>query len=215
MAVATDEAVLGLFEHPDGVADALDALRAAGYKPDELTVLSDSPYPEGAFDEEPVRHNLHVYPTIGAVCGVAVGLLVTVGTQLAYPLVTGGKPLLSIPPMLVILYCAGLLGAMIVTAFGVVAESRLPDVRPLPYDSRISQGYLGLRVAPLPGGGRVEAGRDDAARLLRAAGAVDLVTGGGATGGGTMGADAMGASVVDSNVASAGLTNDRGGRRGV
>ena len=177
--VLADEAVLGLFEQPDAVGDALDRLRAAGYEPRELTVLSDSPYPEGAFEEEPVRHNLHVYPIVGAACGVALGLLVTIGTQLAYPLVTGGKPLLAIPPMLVILYCAGMLGAMIAGAFGVVAESRLPDVRPLPYDPRISAGLLGVRVVPIRDDARADPGRADPALLLRAAGALDVVGGAG------------------------------------
>lgn len=193
--VVADEAVLGLFERPEEVGDALDVLRAAGYEPRELTVLSDSPYPEGAFEEEPVRHNLHVYPIVGAGCGVAVGLFVTIGSQLAYPLVTGGKPLLSIPPMLVILYCAGLLGAMIATAFGVVAESRLPDVRPLPYDPRISAGLLGVRVAPIRADGRADADRADPARLLREAGALDIVThsSGGGRGDGASTADTSGA----------------------
>ena len=45
-----------------------------------------------------------MFPLVGALVGFAIGLLWTAGTQISYPLVTGGKPLLSIPPMTVIMY---------------------------------------------------------------------------------------------------------------
>ena len=49
----------------------------------------------------------------GAACGIMLGLLVAVGSQLAYPLVTGGKPILSVPPMVIIMYEGTILGAML------------------------------------------------------------------------------------------------------
>ena len=159
--------LLGLFRDPDAVADALDALRAAGYREQDITVLSDTPYPEGAFGEGETRHSLYVYPFVGALCGFVVGLLVTIGTQLAYPMVTGGKPILAIPPMTIVIYGGTLLGAIVVTILGILVESRLPDLAASPYDPRIAEGYLGVAVT---------AARDDAERLLREAGAVDVVT---------------------------------------
>ncbi len=162
-------AVLGLFERPEQVAEALDRLRAAGFGEHEVEILSGSPYPEGAFGEPPVRHKLYVFPFVGAACGFAVGLLLTIGTQLSFPLVTGGKPVLSIPPMINVLYEGTMLGAIIFTFLGVLFESRLPDFRPTPYDPRISEGYLGVVV-------RRTAGHAAEARAaLRAAGALDLL----------------------------------------
>ncbi|HLH24411.1 MAG TPA: quinol:electron acceptor oxidoreductase subunit ActD [Chloroflexota bacterium] len=162
-------AVLGLFERPDDVAAALDRLRAAGFTGHDLAVLTDSPYPEGAFGEEPVRHRLYVFPFVGAACGFAVGLLLTIATQFSFPLVTGGKPILSIPPMINVLYEGTMLGALIFTFLGALFESRLPDFRPTPYDPRITEGYLGVLV-------RRTAGHADEARAaLRAAGAFDVV----------------------------------------
>src|ERR687886_1297633 len=163
--------LLAVFREPEAVADAMDALRGAGFTGRELTVLSGTPYPEGAFGEEPVRHRLYVFPFIGAACGFAVGLLFTRGTQLSFPLVTGGKPILSIPPMINVLYEGTMLGAIIFTFLGVLFESRLPDFRPTPYDPRISEGYLGV-VVRHPTGHAAEA-RD----ALRAAGALDIIPG--------------------------------------
>jgi hypothetical protein len=163
------EAVLGLFQQPEEVATALDRLRAAGFGAHEVEVLTDTPYPEGAFGEAPVRHRLYVFPFVGAGCGFAVGLLLTIATQLSFPLVTGGKPILSIPPMINVIYEGTMLGAIIFTFLGVLFESRLPDFRPTPYDPRISEGYLGVVV-------RHPTGHAAAAReALRAAGALDLV----------------------------------------
>jgi cobalamin synthase len=48
------------------------------------------PYPEGTFGEEPGTHRVYVFTFVGAACGLAVGLLVTIGTQLSFPMVTGG-----------------------------------------------------------------------------------------------------------------------------
>jgi hypothetical protein len=163
-------ALLGLFRDPTGVAEALDALRAAGFAGGDLKVLSDAPYPEGAFGEEPERHRLYVFPFVGAACGLAVGLLLTIGTQISYPLVTGGKPILSIPPMINVLYEGTMLGAVLFTVFGIIFESRLPDFSAAPYDPRISEGYLGVLVT------RAEGRLGAAERALRDAGAVDIVT---------------------------------------
>ena len=89
--------VLGLFTNEDTAADAMDSLKDAGYGTNEYEVLTDTPYPQGTFGEAEPAHKLFRWPLIGAVCGFIVGILLTSGTQLAYPMVTGGKPILSIP----------------------------------------------------------------------------------------------------------------------
>jgi hypothetical protein len=166
----SSRSLLALFREPEDVARALDTLRAAGFQGRDLEVLSDSPYPEGAFGEEPVRHHLYIFTLVGALAGLVVGVLLTIGTQLSYPLVTGGKPILSIPPMINIIFEGTMLGAIIFTVLGVLFESRLPRLGRVPYDPRISEGYLGVVVAGADG-------RLDAAEsAVRAAGAVDVVT---------------------------------------
>jgi hypothetical protein len=158
--------VLGLYSQPEDAAGAVAALQAAGYATSDLEVLTDSPYPEGAFGEQPAHHRLYVFTLVGAACGFIVGLLVTIAVQIAYPEVQGGKPLLSIPPMLNVLYEATLLGAIVVTVAGVIFESRLPDFSGDAYDPRISEGMIGVLVRR-----RLE----EARQVLREAGAEDVV----------------------------------------
>ena len=169
MATTSSEALLGLFRDPNAVAQALDALRASGFEGEDIRVLSDVPYPEGAFGEQPTRHRLYVFPFVGAACGFSVGLLLTITTQLSYPMVTGGKPILSIPPMVNVMYEGTMLGAILFTVLGIIFESRLPDFGPAPYDPRITEGYLGVLVSRA--GGRIPA----AERALQEAGALEIV----------------------------------------
>jgi hypothetical protein len=164
--MTSNDAVLGLYAAPEAAADAVAGLRAAGFREVDLEVLTDSPYPEGAFGERPVHHHVYAFTVVGAVCGFIVGLLVTIAVQLAYPEVQGGKPLLSIPPMINVLYEATLLGAIVLTVVGVIFESRLPDFGGDPYDVRITEGYVGVLVKRR--GARAE-------ELLRRSGAVDVV----------------------------------------
>lgn len=73
--------------------------------------------------------------------------MVTSMTQMAYPLITGGKPILSLPPMAVVMYEGTMLGAILFTVLGVLFESRLPHKMTEAYDERVSQGLIGVLVS--------------------------------------------------------------------
>ena len=139
--------LLGLFEDPQNAADAITALRENGFPHQDMDVYSGSPFPEGTFGEYEAPHRLYVFPIVGALVGFAIGLLLTAGTQISYPLVTGGKPILSIPPMTVIMYETTMLSAIIFTVLGILFESRLPKRSLGVYDTRITEGYIGIVVA--------------------------------------------------------------------
>jgi hypothetical protein len=160
--------ILGLYREPEQAAQAVDLLKQAGFTSNEFDILTGAPYPGGAFGETPPHHRLFVFPLVGAVCGLAVGFLFTVGTQLSHPLVTGGKPLLSIPPMAIVMYEGMMLGAIIFTVLGTIFESRLPRFRLGLYDRRISEGFIGVLVTCGP------ERLSSAHRALEQAGAVEV-----------------------------------------
>ena len=138
--------VIGLFTEEEAAAGAMDALKEGGYTPSEYEVLTGTPYPEGTFGEAEQVHKLYRFPLVGAACGFIVGLALTTGTQLSFPLITGGKPILSIPPMAIIMYEGTMLGAILFTVFGIIFESRLPRLFMGAYDTRITEGYIGVTV---------------------------------------------------------------------
>lgn len=139
--------LLGVYQDPEEVAETVSRLRSAGYGDNDFDILSGTPYPEGSFGERVAAHKIYIFPLIGAICGFSVGLLITAGTQLSYPMVTGGKPLLSIPPMLIIMYEGTMLGAILFTVIGVIFESRLPRLDLGAYDPRITEGHIGVLVS--------------------------------------------------------------------
>lgn len=162
--------ILGLFQDANYAAEAGDALQRANIPQEDYDFLTDAPYPEGAFGERPERHRLYIFPFVGALIGITAGIILTSMTQMAYPLTQGGKPILSLPPMAVVTYETTMLGAIIFTVLGIIFESRLPRPKMGLYDTRITEGYIGVLVhaeeEQLP---RVSG-------ILTQAGAVDVVT---------------------------------------
>ena len=164
-------AVLGLYQDAEYAAEAGDALQAQGLTNEDYDFLTGAPYPEGAFGERHNSHRLYVFPFVGALCGLTAGILLTSMTQMAYPLVTGGKPILSLPPMAIVTYEGTMLGAILFTVLGIIFESRLPRPRMGLYDDRITQGYIGVLVTCDEG--QVEG----VERALAQAGAADVKRG--------------------------------------
>ncbi|MEC7884533.1 MAG: quinol:electron acceptor oxidoreductase subunit ActD [Chloroflexota bacterium] len=166
------KSVLGLYTEEDSAADALDNLRDAGFEEGEYELLTGTPYPEGTFGEAEPEHHLFRWPLIGAACGFTGGLIITAGTQMAYPLITGGKPILSIPPMAIIMYEGTMLGAIIFTIIGILFESRLPRLFMGAYSEKITEGHIGVTVT-------TEEGRTEVAEeALKKAGAEgDIIRG--------------------------------------
>ena len=161
--------ILGLFEDANYAAEAGDALQAAGLAPTDYDFLTDTPYPEGAFGERHESHRLYVFPLCGALVGLTIGIILTSMTQMAYPLVQAGKPILSLPPMAVVTYESTMLTAIIFTIIGIVFESRLPSFKKGLYDTRITEGYIGVLV------NAEEEQLHQVSGILTQAGAIDVV----------------------------------------
>jgi hypothetical protein len=91
-------------------------------------------------------------------------------TFLLYPLVTGGKTIVSIPPTLIITYEVAMLGALLATLFGGGREMGLLRFPPkVVHDPRIHDGKIALCV-------RVD-GEGQAFRvtsIMKAAGGTDV-----------------------------------------
>ncbi len=140
------EQLLALFRNDSHAALATEKLEKIGVSQDDIEIMTGAPYPEGAFGEHDKGMRLYVFPFIGAICGLTAALLLTIGTQMSYPLVTGGKPILALPAMAVICYEGMMLGAILFTVIGIIFESRLPRLKLGLYDERITEGYVALLI---------------------------------------------------------------------
>ena len=164
MAERTTEGVLGVFAELDAAVEAVGNLRQAGLK----NITAFSPMPSHDLEhalhapESPVR----LFTLVGGLTGAATGFALPTWTSLDWPLVTGGKPILSIPPMLIIAFELGILFGALSTVAGLFINARLPRARTrVVYDPEFSQGHFGVFVS-------ANGKSADARKILTQAGAV-------------------------------------------
>lgn len=136
-----------LFEHLDSTIAACKALRASGHK----RFRAFAPLPEHSLLEDglALTHSpVRVFTLAGALTGAATGFAFTSWTSMDWPLVTGGKPILSIPAYVVIAFeCAILFGALS-TVIGLFINAGLPNFRSrVAYHPECSSGCFGVYIA--------------------------------------------------------------------
>ena len=137
--------LLASFDYVDSAVNAIGELRAAGLK----KITAYMPYPEAqieealGYDQSPVR----VWALAGGLCGAAGGFALTSFTSMDWPLVTGGKPILSIPAYVIISFEMMVLFGVLSTVIGFFINSRLPYIKPMVvYDPEFSAGRFGVYV---------------------------------------------------------------------
>jgi hypothetical protein len=117
--------LLGEFTDVTSVYEAARKTRAAGYKVWDV----HSPFPIHGIDAA-----IGIRPTIlpwlvlcGGVCGAAGGFLLQwYCNTLDYPLLVSGKPLLSLPANVVIIFESAVLCSALTAVFGMLGLNRLP-----------------------------------------------------------------------------------------
>lgn len=136
--------ILAAFDYLDSTVDAVKELKAAGYD-----VTTYSSYPEHhledalGYGQSPVR----VWTLVGGLTGTATGFAFTSWTSMDWPLITGGKPVLSIPAYVVIAFEMTILFGALATVLGMFINSRLPNPTPaVVYDPEFSSGRYGVFV---------------------------------------------------------------------
>ena len=161
--------VVGVFAHVDSTVQAIRDLRARGFG--DLTVYS--PLPVEEIEEEVERQRplsrVRLFTLIGGLTGTASGFALTIWSALKWNLVTGGKPIVSIPPFIVIAFELTILLGGLATLLALLVLGRIPRYCPSPtYDPRFTVDHFGVAVA-CPSD-RAEA----VGQLLRAAGAEEV-----------------------------------------
>jgi hypothetical protein len=131
------------------------------------------------FSPIPSEHLLHAigrglspvraFVLMGGIAGVLAGLALTVGTSWEWKLVAGGKPVVSIPPFIIIMFELMVLFGGLSAALSFFLFARLPQLDPIPgYSERFGADRFGIAV---------ECAEADSARieaLMREAGAEEV-----------------------------------------
>ena len=140
--------ILGIYTYVDVLIDTIKRLRSEGYE--DLRVFSPAPNHEieDALDTGKEPSKVKYFTFCGAILGALVGVCFTVLTSIDWPIVTSAKPIVSIPPYMIIIFeCMILIGGLS-TFLGLLINSRLrKDTPPELYDERFSDNKFGILVS--------------------------------------------------------------------
>lgn len=157
--------MLGVFDGLDGAVEAVERLRKA--KAGKVTVFSPMPSHDLEHALHPPQSGVRMFTLVGGLTGTATGFALPTWTSLDWPLVTGGKPIISLPAWVIIAFELTILFGALSTVLGLFIVARLPNRKPLVvYDPSFSSDQYGVHVVP-------PAGREAEFRqILRDAGAI-------------------------------------------
>ena len=139
------QGILASYEYLDSTVDAIENLKKAGFE----EIKAYAPYPEHhiehalGYGQSPVR----VWTLVGALTGTSTAFAFTSWTSVEWPLVVGGKPIISIPAFIPIVFEMSVLFGALATVIGLFVLSKLPNVKPaVVYDPEFSSGRFGVYV---------------------------------------------------------------------
>lgn len=135
-------AVYGLYDDPHVAQRAVDNLRAAGVADADITVISSEPFDHFEFGHRDAKTAM---PWIAAAAG-AMGLVASYyllgASQMSWPLVTSGMPIVPLWTNLIIIFEMTMLSAIIATVITLLVTAGLPSRGGKLYDREVSDGYI-------------------------------------------------------------------------
>ena len=139
------QGVLGIFTYLDVTIETVKKLRDAGFK--NLRVFS--PFPNHEIEEvmdEP-ESIVRFFTLFGAMLGAACGVGFTVLMSSDWPISVSAKPIVSLPPFMVIIFELTILMGALSTLVGLLVNSRLRKNAPRTmYDTRFSEDKFGVMI---------------------------------------------------------------------
>jgi hypothetical protein len=158
---------MGVYQYEDDFLSAARQLKDAGF--DDLTLMTPIPLHAAEEIQGFGKSNVRRFTLFGALLGGACGFALTVATALVYILPTGGRPIITIPPYLIITYEMTILLGILFTLLGFHVVSGLPAWRDKLYRVESGVDRFTLVVALDDG-----SNADQAENIIRESGAEEI-----------------------------------------
>jgi hypothetical protein len=131
-----------LYTEPEDVQTAVDNLRAAGVAEKEIVVISSEPIEEYEFSHRDKATWLYWIAGGGGALGLTFGTWLTRMSELAWPLPTGGMPIVSWWPNLIVMFELTMLGGILATVITLFITAKIPTRESKLYDAAVSDGKI-------------------------------------------------------------------------
>jgi len=138
--------LMGLFKSSTDTADAIDELHRLGIPDGDVVVISGIPYPERALGRHQEWIRLPYVVLGGALVGFLFGMFLAVVTPALYPLVLGGRSIVTGPPAAVIVYVFTMMATIVSTFLGVIWEMGFPSFARKYYHEKVTSGNVAILV---------------------------------------------------------------------
>lgn len=136
--------IIGLFPYVNPMLSSVRRLR--GYDIEEMTLLSPVPIVEEIDLQKKRSDALRFFTFFGGLAGAFGGALFAIGTSIMYPLPRGGRPIMALPPILLISFETLILIGILATLAGFLITAKLPSFKERPYHYRIGEDRFGLLI---------------------------------------------------------------------
>ncbi len=117
------------FDKKDDFLEKLKSLIKSGVKKKNISVVL--PFPVSEIDKilASPPSNIRFFALLGAIIGLITGFAFTIYTVLSWPIITGGKPIISIPAFIIIAFELTILFGAIASFAGFLLFAKLPSLK--------------------------------------------------------------------------------------
>jgi hypothetical protein len=135
-----------VFDNEHDFLEKLEQLVKSGVDKKKIEILA--PHPVYKADEllQPRPSGVRVFALVGALVGAAAGFLLPTFTVIDWPLISGNKPMISIPPFTIIAFELMILFGSLSAFLGFMLMARMPDVITIVTDEEFSDSFE-IRIA--------------------------------------------------------------------
>jgi hypothetical protein len=130
-----------VFDNEHDFLDKLKALVKGGVKTRDIEILAPHPVHKAEEILSLKPSGVRVFALVGALLGAATGYLLPSFTVIHWPLISGNKPMISIPPFTIIAFELMVLFGALSAFLGFVLMARMPDAITVVSDAEFSTDF--------------------------------------------------------------------------
>jgi hypothetical protein len=130
-----------VFDNEHDFLDKLTTLVKSGVKKKDIEILAPHPVHKAEEILSLKPSGVRVFALVGGLLGAATGYLFPAFTVIDWPLISGNKPMVSIPPFTIIAFELMVLFGALSAFLGFILMSRMPDVITVVTDAEFSPDF--------------------------------------------------------------------------